>query len=58
MEQNNHKTSQMAAASEEKKIAMQVSAVSIVINLILSIFKLLAGIFAKSGAMMCSVRLS
>lgn len=51
MEQNNHKTSQMAAASEEKKIAMQVSAVSIVINLILSIFKLLAGIFAKSGAM-------
>lgn len=47
MEQKNQKTE----ASQEKKIAMRVSAVSIIINLILSLFKLLAGVFAKSGAM-------
>lgn len=51
MEQNNHKTNQTVETSEEKKIAMRVSAVSIIINLILSLFKLIAGIFAKSGAM-------
>ncbi len=38
-------------AGNEKKIAMRVSVVSIVINLILSLFKFLAGIFAASGAM-------
>lgn len=35
----------------DKKIAMQVSVVSIIVNLLLSLFKLLAGILAKSGAM-------
>ena len=34
-----------------KKVAMQVSTVSIVVNLLLSVFKLLAGIIGKSGAM-------
>ena len=33
-----------------KKVAMQVSTVSIVVNLLLSVFKLLAGIIGKSGA--------
>lgn len=35
----------------EKKIAMRVSLVSIVVNLLLSLLKLLAGIVASSGAM-------
>lgn len=35
----------------DESIAMRVSGVSIIINLLLSIFKLAAGIFAKSGAM-------
>ena len=35
----------------EKKIAMRVSVVSIIVNAILSLFKLFAGIFAKSNAM-------
>ena len=35
----------------EKKIAMRVSLVSIIINLVLSLLKLLAGIVASSGAM-------
>ena len=35
----------------EKKIAMQVSVLSIVVNIILSAYKLLAGILASSGAM-------
>lgn len=35
----------------EKKIAMRVSTVSIVVNIVLSLFKLLAGIIASSGAM-------
>ncbi len=35
----------------EKKIAMRVSTVSIVVNIALSLFKLLAGIIAHSGAM-------
>lgn len=37
--------------SESKKIAMKVSKTTIIINLILFILKLFAGIFAKSGAM-------
>ena len=36
---------------DENKIAMRVSAVSIVINTVLSLLKLLAGIIANSGAM-------
>lgn len=36
---------------DEKSIAMRVSVVSIIINLVLSLLKLIAGIFAKSGAM-------
>ncbi|MBE6050421.1 MAG: cation transporter [Clostridium sp.] len=35
----------------EKKIAMRVSVVSIIVNLLLSLIKLFAGIFAKSSAM-------
>lgn len=35
----------------DQKIAMHVSMVSIVVNIVLSLFKLLAGIFAHSGAM-------
>ena len=34
-----------------EKVAMKVSFVSIVANVILSVFKLFAGIFAHSGAM-------
>ena len=37
--------------SEQAKIATRVSTVSIVVNLGLSLFKLIAGIVAKSGAM-------
>lgn len=52
MEQMNQKgQSCVSAESEGKKTAMKVSAVSIAINLLLSFFKLLAGIVAKSGAM-------
>lgn len=36
---------------EEKKVALRVSTVSIIVNLLLALFKLLAGIFARSGAM-------
>ncbi len=36
---------------ENQRIAMRVSAVSIVVNLLLSVGKLLAGIFGRSGAM-------
>ena len=35
----------------EHKVAMKVSGVSIAVNLLLSLFKLLAGILAHSGAM-------
>ncbi|MDO5577611.1 MAG: cation diffusion facilitator family transporter, partial [Fibrobacter sp.] len=35
----------------EKALAMQVSTISIIVNVLLSVLKLLAGIFAKSGAM-------
>ena len=37
--------------SNETTIAMKVSAVSIIINLLLSVFKLAAGLLAHSGAM-------
>ena len=37
--------------SEENKIAMKVSGISILVNLILSVLKLIAGIEAHSGAM-------
>ena len=36
---------------EDKQIAMKVSFISIVVNVILSLFKLIAGILANSGAM-------
>ncbi len=35
----------------EKKIAMKVSTVSIIVNMVLSLLKLLAGLIASSGAM-------
>lgn len=38
-------------SQEPKAVAMRVSIISIVVNLLLSLFKLLAGIFARSGAM-------
>lgn len=41
----------MKEKSKENKLAMHVSKISIVINLVLSGFKLIAGIFAASGAM-------
>lgn len=37
--------------SEKKDIAMKVSKLSIAVNLLLSVFKLFAGVFAHSGAM-------
>ena len=37
--------------SEETRIAMKVSVISIVINLLLSLLKLAAGLIAKSEAM-------
>lgn len=51
MEQSNGKGRKHQQVSSEKKIAMRVSMVSIIVNVILSIFKLFAGIFARSGAM-------
>lgn len=51
MKQNNHKSLGRVDTKTEKEVAMRVSTVSIVINVLLSLFKLLAGIFAKSGAM-------
>lgn len=39
------------STSEDTQIAMRVSGISIAVNMILSLFKLLAGIFAHSGAM-------
>lgn len=37
--------------ADTKKVAYKVSAVSIVVNMVLTVFKLIAGIFANSGAM-------
>ena len=48
MEQDNEQTIKTIA---DKKVAMKVSNVSIIINLLLSAFKLFAGIFARSSAM-------
>ena len=48
MEQTNWKQTN---ETEEQKIAMHVSGVSIFVNLALSLFKLLAGLIAHSGAM-------
>jgi cation diffusion facilitator family transporter len=42
---------QSSPARSDKSIAMHVSVVSIVANVILSVFKLLTGIFARSGAL-------
>ena len=42
----------------EHKVAMKVSGVSIAVNLLLSLFKLLAGILAHSGAMISDAILS
>jgi cation diffusion facilitator family transporter len=44
-------TNQMKDSLSDKRIAMRVSVISIIINVVLSLFKLLAGIFAQSGAM-------
>ncbi|RDY29957.1 cation transporter [Lachnotalea glycerini] len=41
----------MKDSLSDKRIAMRVSVISIIINVVLSLFKLLAGIFAQSGAM-------
>ena len=49
--ENDKKTDLEAEAGMEQKIAMRVSIISIVVNLLLSLFKLAAGILAKSGAM-------
>lgn len=48
MEQDNE---QILKTIADKKVAMKVSNVSIIINLLLSAFKLFAGIFARSSAM-------
>ncbi|TYQ18000.1 UNVERIFIED_CONTAM: cation diffusion facilitator family transporter [Acetivibrio alkalicellulosi] len=47
MEQTNEFTN----TRESKKIAMKVSVTSIIVNIVLALLKILAGIFAKSGAM-------
>ena len=47
----NHMTTKKEEPAWEHKVAMKVSGVSIAVNLLLSLFKLLAGILAHSGAM-------
>lgn len=42
-------------ARDYEKVAMRVSMVSIVANLVLTVFKLLAGVIAHSGAMISDV---
>ena len=49
MEEPCEKDNMHLSNSESKKIAMKVSKTTIIINLILFILKLFAGIFAKSG---------
>ncbi len=49
--QNKRMPARPAEPGTEKKIAMRVSVVSILVNLLLSVFKLLAGMIASSGAM-------
>lgn len=46
-----HMTTKKEEPAWEHKVAMKVSGVSIAVNLLLSLFKLLAGILAHSGAM-------
>lgn len=50
-EQSNQRNQKRKAASSEKSIAMKVSTVTVVINLLLSVLKLIAGVIAHSGAM-------
>ncbi len=49
MKQKNQKS--VESLKTEKSVAMKVSTISIVINLLLSLLKLIAGIVARSGAM-------
>ncbi len=51
MKQNNTNVTNEVGTGREQAIAMRVSAVSIIVNLALSLFKLIAGIAAHSGAM-------
>ncbi|MEG1802400.1 MAG: cation diffusion facilitator family transporter [Lachnospiraceae bacterium] len=44
-------TKQELGRKQDKELALHVSTVSIIVNVLLSFFKLFAGIFAKSGAM-------
>ncbi|MCI7098680.1 MAG: cation diffusion facilitator family transporter [Lachnospiraceae bacterium] len=44
-------SSQKSKAADEQLVAMRVSSVSILVNILLSAFKLLAGLIAHSGAM-------
>ena len=46
-----HKERQKQMENSAEKTAMKVSAVSIVVNVVLSFFKLLAGVLGNSGAM-------
>ena len=48
---NSNTTTKKEEPAWEHKVAMKVSGVSIAVNLLLSLFKLLAGILAHSGAM-------
>ena len=48
---NSNMTAKKEEPAWEHKVAMKVSGVSIAVNLLLSLFKLLAGILAHSGAM-------
>lgn len=51
MSEENRRCKEKSSDSSEKIIAMKVSAVSIIVNILLSVIKLVAGIIAKSGAM-------
>ena len=51
MKQNNTNVTNEVGTGREQAIAMRVSTVSIIVNLALSLFKLIAGIAAHSGAM-------
>ncbi|MBE5962506.1 MAG: cation transporter [Lachnospiraceae bacterium] len=51
MKQNNSNSDRQGAAKSEKAVAMQISIISIIVNVLLSLIKLVAGIVAKSGAM-------
>lgn len=49
--QHNKQLTDDALSEENQRLAMNISKLSIVINIILSLFKLLAGVLAHSGAM-------